>query len=228
MTTSPNVAAVSIVRSDVVPAAGTRRPRGRRAAGLLAGVFVAALIAGGAPAAANAAGESRKPLLRETIDERFAEETDPFALEACGVELRLDGRIWGQFVLYGDMTARQHLNIEFVSSDPSTGEVVLIERDAETFVQVPISETVDEEAGMVTLVYETKIAGLPIKGRVPGEGVVIRDAGWIIEIATVVLDLHTGEQLSVQAEFTDVRGPHPFSELTPEERDALFCSLVTE
>jgi hypothetical protein len=124
------------------------------------------------------------------------------------------------------MTARQHLNIEFISSDANTGDIVFIERDAETFFQVPISETTDEQAGTVTLVYETKITGLPVRGRVPGEGVFLRDAGWVTEVATVVLDLETGEHLSVDAEFVDSRGPHPFVELTPAERDALFCSAV--
>jgi hypothetical protein len=227
MTTNPTVGWAS-VRSAVNPVTTHRGRRGRRTTGLLAVIATTALLAGVSPTAANAAGDSRTPLLREKIDERFAEEVDPFALEVCGVELRLDGRIWGQFVLYGDMTARQHLNIEFISSDPSTGDVVFVERDAETFFQVPISETIDEQAGTVTLVYETKITGLPVKGRVPGEGVLIRDAGWVTEVATVVLDLETGEQLSVDAEFVDFRGPHPFVELTAAERDALFCGAVAE
>jgi hypothetical protein len=226
MTTNLIVGTGGAVRSEVVSATPHRRQRARRAAALLAGIVMTALLTGVSPTAANAEGDSRKPLLREKIDERFAEEIEPSVLELCGVELRIDGHIWGQFVLYGDMTARQHLNIDFTWSTPSTGEIVLIERDAETFFQVPISETIDEQAGTVTLVYETKITGLPIKGRVPGEGVLIRDAGWVTEVATVVLDLDTGEQLSVEAEFTDIRGPHPFAELTPAERDALFCSAV--
>jgi len=211
MTTNLIVGTGGAVRSEVVSATPHRRQRARRAAALLAGIVMTALLTGVSPTAANAEGDSRKPLLREKIDERFAEEIEPSVLE---------------FVLYGDMTARQHLNIDFTWSTPSTGEIVLIERDAETFFQVPISETIDEQAGTVTLVYETKITGLPIKGRVPGEGVLIRDAGWVTEVATVVLDLDTGEQLSVEAEFTDIRGPHPFAELTPAERDALFCSAV--
>jgi len=226
MTSNPIVPRGSAVRSELVPIRRHRGHRGRRTKEALAGIVMTALLAGVWPAAANAAGDSRKPLLRETIDERFAEEVDPFALEVCGVELRLEGRIWGQFVLYGDMTARQHLNIELISSDPSTGDIVFIERDAETFFQVPISETVDEQAGTVTLVFETRITGLPVRGRIPGEGVLLRDAGWVTEVATVVLDLATGEQLTVEAEFVDFRGPHPFVELTPAERDAVFCRAV--
>lgn len=205
--------------------AGLDRTR-RQARALLAGIVTTALLVGVSATAADAAGDGRKPLHREKVDERFAEAVDPFALELCGVELRLDGRIWGQFVLYGGMTARQHLNIEFVSSDPSTGEVLLVERDAENFFQVPVSVTVDEQAGTLTIVYETRITGLPFKARIPGEGVVLRDAGWIMEIATVVMDLATGQVLSVDARFGEMRGPHPFVELTPEERDALFCSAV--
>jgi hypothetical protein len=203
-----------------------RGQNGRRTMGLLAGIVMTAVLVGVSAIAANAADDSRKPLLREQIDERIAEEVDPFALEVCGVEVRIEGRIWGQFILYGDLTARQHLNIEVTWSDPSTGDTLLVERDAETFFEIPVSETVDEQAGTLTLVFETTITGQPLKGVIPGEGVLIRDAGWATEIVTVVLDLATGEELSVDEQFIEFRGPHPFIELTPAERDAQFCSAV--
>jgi hypothetical protein len=212
-------------RRPLRPASTGARLR-RHAGGPLAGVVLTALLVGGSATAADAAEDGRKPLLREKIDMQMTEEVDPFALEVCGVALRFDGRVRGQFVLYGDLTTRQHLNIDYVWSDPATGDPVFVERDAETFFQVPISETVDEQAGTLTTVYETRITGLPLKGRVPGEGVLIRDAGRITEVATVVTDLATGELMSVDAEFGEVRGPHPFAAMTPEERDALFCSAV--
>lgn len=182
-----------------------------------------------APLFATAAGaeSGRKPLLREQIDDRFVEEPDQYALEACEVEVRIEGRVRGHFVLHGDLTARRHLNIEFTWSDLQSGALLLVERDAETFFERPISETVDEHAGTLTLVFESIIVGLPLKGMVPGEGVIIRDAGRITEIVTVVLDLQTGEEISVSGQFTDVRGPHPFAELTPAEREALFCDALT-
>jgi hypothetical protein len=194
---------------------------------LLVAIGMMGVLVGVSAPVATAAEESRKPIVREQIDETIVEEIDQFALDVCGVELRLDGRVRGQFVLYGDNTARTHLNIEFVWSDPDTGEVVFIERDAETFFDVPISESVDEDAGTLTLVFERTITGLPLKGMVPQEGVLLRDAGRLTLIATVVLDLETGEELSVDEEILDVRGPHPFLELSPAERDELFCDVVT-
>jgi hypothetical protein len=199
---------------------------GRRISRLMVVIAMAGLLVGVSAPAAMAADDSRKPIVREQIDETFAEDIDQFVLQVCGVELRLDGRIRGQFVLYGDFTARTHLNIEFVSSDPVTGEVVFIERDAETFFDVPISETVDEGAGTLTLVFERTIAGLPLMGLVPHEGVPIRDAGRVTAIVTVILDLETGAELSVDEQFTAVRGPHPFLELSPAERDEVFCNAV--
>jgi hypothetical protein len=209
---------------------GHRVARRRRA--LLGSVLGVVLIAQAfgpatpAVAAAHDAEPGRQPLAREQIDERFVEEPDPFALDVCGVEVRVEGRVRGHYVLYGDLTARQHLNIEITWSDLQSGDTLLVERDAETFFQVPISETVDAQAGTLTLVYETTITGLPLKGIVPGDGVLIRDAGWITELVTVVLDLATGEEISVDGQFLGVRGPHPFAGLTPAERDALFCGAL--
>jgi hypothetical protein len=164
--------------------------------------------------------------MRAEIDDRFIEEPDPFALDVCGVELRVQGRIWGHVVVYGDLTTRRHLNIEITWSDLHSGETLLVERDAETFFEVPISETVDEDAGTLTLVFEAKITGLPMKGVIPGEGTLIRDAGWITQLVTVVLDLDTGDEISVDEQFVEYRGPHPFADLTAAERDALFCASV--
>jgi hypothetical protein len=193
----------------------------------LAAAVVALVIC--AQSSAVAQTDGRAPVVREPIREAFSEEIDPFALDACGVEVRSETRIRGQFVLYSDLSARTHLNIEIVYTDPETGEVLLVERDAETFLDdAPTSETIDEDAGTRTVVFESTITGLPLNSIVPGDGVLIRDAGRISETITVVYDLETGEQLSLDEEFTDMRGPHPFIELTPQERDALFCSVVSQ
>lgn len=200
----------------------------RRIAPPVLGVALLALTFGPVLAVPAGAESGRKPLLREQIDDRFVEEPDLHALDVCGIEVRFEGRVRGHFVLYGDLTARRHLNIEFTWYDLQTGAPLFVERDAETFFEVPISETVDQQAGTLTLVFESTIIGLPLKGIVPGEGVIIRDAGRITEIVTVVLDLETGAELSVSGQFTDdVSGPHPFAELTPAERDAVFCDALT-
>ena len=201
----------------------------RRRRSLLGSVLgVVLIVQASGPATTAVAGghdaaPGRRPLLHEQIDDRFVEEPDPFVLDVCGVVVRVEGRVWGHVVQYGDLTSRQHLNIEITWSDPQSGDTLLVERDAETFFQVPISETVDEQAGTLTLVYETTIVGLPLKGIVAGAGVLIRDAGWITELVTVVVDLETDEVLMVDGQFLDFRGPHPFAALTPAERDELFC-----
>jgi len=230
--TSPdsNSDEVSTFVTATAARAGHRFARRHRALlGSVLGVLLIAHASGPAtPAAAAAHDEQagRQPLVREQIDERFVDEPDLFALDVCGVAVRAEGRVRGHYVLYGDLTARRHLNIEIIWSDLQSGDTLLVERDAETFFQVPISETVDEQAGTLTLVYETTITGLPLKGIDPGEGVVIRDAGWITELITVVLDLATGEEISVDGQFLDFRGPHPFAALSPAERDAVFCSAL--
>jgi hypothetical protein len=207
----------------------TTRSHRRVLLGSVLGVVLIAHASGPvAPAVAAAYDEppGRQPLVREQIDDRFIEEPDMFALDVCGVEVKLEGRVRGHYVLNGDLTARRHLNIEFTWSDLQTGDTLLVERDAETFFEVPISETVDDQAGTLTLVYETTITGLPLKGIVPGDGILILDAGWITERVTVVLDLATGEEISVDGQFLRFRGPHPFVALTPAERDAVFCRAL--
>lgn len=217
--------------ATTIAARGRHRSAHRRRAllGSVLGVVLIAQASGSPPAAgagAHDADRGRRPLERETIDERILEEPDQHALDVCGVAVRVEGRVRGHLVLYGDMTARRHLNIELTWSDLETDETLFVERDAETFFEVPISETVDEQAGTRILVFETRITGLPLKGIVPGEGTIIRDAGWITERVTVVLDLATGEEISVSAQFLDHRGPHPFAALTPDERDAVFCRAL--
>lgn len=225
-----NTDEVATIVTTTAARAGHRRARRRRA--LLGSVLSVVLIAqasGSTPtagAAAHDAEPGRKPLVREQIDERFLEEPDQFALDVCGIAVRVEGRVRGHFVLYGDMTTRRHLNIEITWSDLQSGDKLFVERDAETFFEVPISETVDEQAGTRILVFETRITGLPLKGIVPGEGIVIRDAGWATELVTVVLDLATGEVITVDGQFLGFRGPHPFAALTPAERDAVFCRAL--
>ena len=233
MTATSSDSTGEVVASITTPGAaltGHRAARRRRV--LLGAVLAVGLVAqaSGAATPVSADGHSddpgRRRLVREPIDERFVEEPDPFALDVCGVEVRVEGRVWGHFVLYGDLTARQHVNIEIIWSDIESGETLLVERDAETFFEVPISETVDEEAGTLTVVFERTITGQPLKGIVPGEGVLVRDAGWITELVTVVMDLDT-EEVTEIGQFLEHRGPHPFAALTPTERDAIACSALT-
>ena len=98
-------------------------------------LVVVALVATAAPAALAAGGG--RPLFQERFDDRFVEDPDPFPLDACGVEVRTEFHFWGSFTLYPDMSARSHVNDHIVSSDPATGEVLLVERSSSNVFSEP-------------------------------------------------------------------------------------------
>ena len=190
-----------------------------------------ALIATTSGSAAAASEGSRKPLLREPISVHVIDEVDDLAKQACNVEVSSETTIKGQFVLYGDLSARRHLNLEIVFTDPTTGEVLTIERDAFTYLDAaPTSDTVDIVHGVPvrTLVFDSVTVGAPFKARVPGDGVLLRDAGRVSERITIVSHAETGEEFSFDVETLDVRGPHPFLALSAAEREALLCSALTK
>ncbi len=187
-------------------------------------LVVVALVATAAPAALAAGGG--RPLFQERFDDRFVEDPDPFPLDACGVEVRAEFHFWGSFTLYPDMSARSHVNDHIVSSDPATGEVLLVERSSSNVFSEPAVEVFDEEAGTLTLMFEDTIRGVPLKWRVPGEGVVLLDAGTVTFNATLVIDLATDEVISFEVTFSDLHGPHP--SLTQPESETLdiFCEAL--
>ena len=49
----------------------------------------------------------------------------------------------------------------------------------------PVVEVIDEEAGTLTLTFDDTHRGVPFKWRVPGEGVILLDAGTVNIVVTV-------------------------------------------
>lgn len=187
-------------------------------------LVVVVLVAMAAPAALAAGGGT--PLIQERFDDRFVEEPDLFVLEVCGVEVSTEFHFWGNFTLHPDMTARTHFNDEIVSTDPDTGDVLLITRNSGNVFSAPVVEIIDEEAGTLTLMFEDTFRGVPFKWRVPGEGVILLDAGTVTFNVTVVIDLATGEEISFEQTLSDVHGPHPSLAQPGSETEAIFCSAM--
>ena len=183
-------------------------------------------LAVGSPPAAAAEDRGRGPVHREPIFDHVVAEPDPIALAVCGVVAKRESRVKGQHVVYGDMTTRTHLVSKDAWTDPDTGRVLFVSQSAETYFESPVSETVDEDAGTVTLVYDLTITGLAVLGRSPGRGVLVRDAGRLSTVVTVVRDLDTGQVISFDEQVVDVRGPHPFLDMSPAERDSIFCDQL--
>jgi len=187
-------------------------------------LVVVALVATAVPTALAAGGG--RPLEQERFDDRFVDDPDPFVLDECGVEVRTEFHIWGTFRLYPNMTARNHFNTHIVSKNPDTGGVLLVERNAGNVLSEPVVEIIDEEAGTLTVMFEDTFKGVPLKWRVPGEGVVLLDAGTVTFNQTLVIDLATDEVISFDETLSDVHGPHPSLALSETERTDIFCGLM--
>lgn len=182
---------------------------------LLLALGPAALAAGGGP-----------PLIQERFEERFIEEPELFVLDVCGVEVRTEFHFREHFTLYPDMTARVHFNDEIVSTDSITGEVLLVERNAGNVFSEPVVEIIDEEAGTLTVMFEDTIRGVPLKWRVPGEGVILIDAGTVTFTGTAVVDLATDEVISLNVTLSNLHGPHPSLTQPESETLEIFCDAL--
>jgi hypothetical protein len=187
-------------------------------------LVVVALVATTAPGALAAGGG--RPLVQERFDDQFVEDPDPLVLDVCGVEVRTEFHFWGTFTFYADMTARTHFNDDIVSTDPATGEVLLVERNSGNVFSEPVVEIIDEEAGTLTLMFEDTFRGVPLKWRVPGEGVVLLDAGTVTFNATLVIDLATDEVISFEETLSDLHGPHPSLTQPDSETTDIFCAAM--
>jgi hypothetical protein len=187
-------------------------------------LVVVALVATAAPTAFAAGGG--RPLVQERFNDQFVEDPDLFVLDECGVEVRTEFHFWGNFTLYPNLTARTHVNAHIVSSDPDTGEVLLVERTSSNIFSEPEVEILDEEAGTLTLMFEDTYRGVPFKWRVPGQGVVLLDAGTVTFNTTLVIDLATDEVISFEETLSDLHGPHPSLTQPDSETLDIFCAAM--
>jgi hypothetical protein len=74
--------------------------------------------------------------------------------------------------------------------------------------------------------FEDTVRGVPFKWRVPGEGVVLLDAGTVTFSGTVVIDIATDEVISFDVEITDMHGPHPSLTQPESETLEIFCAAM--
>lgn len=195
-----------------------------RRVGILA-LAVATLMLSVVPAVWAQGG---KPVFVDRFDDTFVEDPDLFVLDFCGIDgVRTEFHFKGSFTLYEDGSAKLHLNQKIVSTDSATGSLLFIERIAFNVFSEPVEEIVEEEAGTLTLIFDDTFVGLPLRWMVPGQGVLLRDAGVARFVATVVLDLETGEEISFTEEITELHGPHPSLDLSDEEVAGIFCGAMS-
>ena len=118
---------------------------------------------------------------------------------------------------------KTHVNQKVVFSNPANG-AKLVERDAFTIFSKP--EVIIPNETTVTLMSSNTFKGLPLRWMQPGKGVLIRDAGQVTFDVTLVIDLDTGDVISFEEEISNVKGPHPFLDLTDEEFADIFCGAL--
>lgn len=176
------------------------------------------LVVGLAPAAV-----AGPPLVMEKFEDVFGPERDPFLSDVCGFDVFVEVHVKGKFTLFDDLSAKEHVNVHVVFTNPETGAAFL-ERDAFTVFSDPVSETVEDD--ILTVRFSDTFKGLPLKWMQPGNGVLIRDAGQVTFEVTIVIDLMTGEEISFDEQISIVKGPHPFLDLSFEETDAIGCGAL--
>ena len=173
-----------------------------------------------------AQANGNKPIFQEKFDDRFVEDPDLFVFDVCGVEVATEFHFFGKFTLFSDMSSKTHVNVNIQSVDPDTGAILLREKDTLNIFSEPVVEILDEAAGTLTIIFEDTVKGNPFKWLVPGEGVLILDAGQVTFSATLVIDLATGDVISFDEAISNIKGPHPALDSSEEEFLAIFCGAM--
>lgn len=169
---------------------------------LVMGLLVATL----APAALAGQG---KPIIREKSTFADPLARDDFLSDVCGIEVYVEGSGRDTVNVYPDGSTVVHFGSTFVLHSPDTGET-LYRKEAAKFRAAPETEVFDPEAETLTISWDETFTGLPAKWSKRGEGVLLRDAGWVRFQGTVVLDVSGPEPEEVSfEEIVTVRGPHP-------------------
>ena len=146
---------------------------------------------------------------------------DAFLTEACGAPITKAWSERGTYIEYADGSIKLHVNFQATYSGPGGSAQ---EHGAWTLHGSPITVTIDEVAGTLTETFTDRHTGLPVKGMIPGSGIIVRDAGSVTFDVTVVFDLESGDFISFSSVPRDVRGPHPSL-----DRDLLgeLCDVLT-
>lgn len=183
----------------------------RRALSMLLACTLAAVLA--APTAAA-----------QPYVERFSNADsgqDDVLTEACGAPITMAWSQRGTYIQYADGSIRIHVNFQATYSGPGGSAQ---EQGAYTIHGSPVTVTIDEVAGTLTETFTDRHTGLPVKGMIPGSGMIVRDAGSVTFDVTVVFDLESGDFISFSSVPRDVRGPHPSL-----DRDLIgeLCDVLT-
>ena len=118
-----------------------------------------------------------------------------------------------------------HANVD-VSTDPATGEALLIERNVINGLSGPVVEVVEEGAGTLTVGFKSTYGGVPYKSQSPGERVILLDAGPSTVTFTVVTNLATTELISDENDVLKLHGPHPSLSPSESEWTELVCGAM--
>jgi len=159
-----------------------------------------------APAAMAGQG---KPIVREKSTWVDPAVQDGFLSDACGIDVYYEGSGRSTFNLYADGSIVDHFSAQSSLYSPETGET-LYRQEVAKVNALPVTEVFDPEAETVTISYDETFTGVPSKWSKKGEGVLLRDAGWVRFQGTVVLDVSGPEPEEISFDETrTVRGPHP-------------------
>ena len=135
--------------------------------GLLVGTLAPAALAG-----------QGKPIIREKSTFEHPRERDEFLSEVCGIDIYVEGSGRETFNLYDDDSIVGHVGSTFVLHSPDTGET-LYRTEAVKFSAAAETEVFDPVAETLTISWDDTATGLPAKWSKQGEGVLMRDAGWV-------------------------------------------------
>jgi hypothetical protein len=172
----------------------------------------ALLIAGAIPAAAA------QPVFSDRYSFEYMEEDEELTA-LCGLEVLVSVQVQGRFTARSDGSIDDSFRERLVYS---TSEAELEQFGARNFRGSADVVTVNPD-GSTSIQFEVFERGLSVRLK-DANGVVIRDAGNITFVVTIVIDAEGDEVVSVEA---DVKGPHPIFEA---QEDGVFidrfCALL--
>ncbi len=186
--------------------------------------FVSA--AGVASAAKPVDGAERVKSNETFQDPGFAE----FLSFACGVA-NVDVTVTEKLDIWvSEAGASGHANVKTVITNTDTGQYVT-QSVANQFASSATEVVGDDGLLHVDAVDVNK--GLALKWQAPGQGVIVRDAGNITILTSLVVDLSIDPEVAdpvISFEQTiDSKGPHPWAEQgfgpTPEQAEAI-CGAI--
>ena len=187
----------------------------RRTSIVLATV-TALLAVGMVPAALAARG---KPVERMTFEINTPAETSEFLSDECGFEVEEAFEATVRRTYYEDGYVAVHLRTRATIHSPETGQTVYRTASGSSYGRE--TEEEDEVAETLTITIDNRINGMTARYLKKGGGVLLVDAGRVVEQGSIVLDISGEDEEVISEDVTlTVRGPH-----TEEDTDivAMLC-----